>query len=298
MSENIEQQAIFMLHYDGEKISNHKMKLDDFLVSLQGFDSLLKEISQQIGIPPECFQLEIQPLEQGGVKAWIVASLVGFTTFVAGHLGEHFFEDIRLYERSRLPHLAYRVNQFLDKKKSVSNYRDFAELTLNLDPEATRIMMNRQVHEAAETFIGVLGNNVDVLELSSNTSREREIITKQDLPNFRNPFVEPDLEERIYEEEKILRLDGPRSSESEWIFYEKNAQGKWDKKHIFRAIVLDPFLLSLGRENSLEALSDKDLYCKVRYREILKTGNKKKTIEKYIISCYLTPNLFEEKVGK
>lgn len=289
MPENREQTTIFTIHYDGEQISNHKMKLEVFLQSLQGFDSLLKEIAQEIGIPSECLQLEIQPLENGGVKAYIVVGLLGF---LGGHLGDRFLTDIQLYERLQLSHLANRVNQFLDRKKSVSNYKNFSELTSGLDLEATHIMMNKGVHGAAEEFTSALQYGADILELSSTTSQSIERITRGELPKFRNPFIDPDLEENVYQEEKILRLDGPRFSGEEWLFYEKNHKGEWDKKRTFKAIVLNQFLLSLGRENSLQELEDRDLYCTVRYREILKVGNRKKTIEKYIIECRLTQELF------
>lgn len=292
MTENPEQTAIFTIHYDGEQVSNHRMQLDSFLLSLQGFDSLLKEIAQEINIPSENFQLEIQPLENGGVKAYIVAGLVGISSLIAGNLGEQFLTDIRVYDRLGLPHLADKVNQFLDRKKSVSNYKNLSELTAGLDVEATHIMLNKEVHAAAEQFTSALQNGADILELSSTTNAALERITREDLPKFRNPFIEQNLEEKIYDEERVLRLDGPRSIDSEWFFYQKNKKGIWDKTKIFRAIVLDPFLLSLGRENSLNDLNDKDLFCTVRYKEILKTGNKRKTIEKYIISCRLTPELF------
>ncbi len=291
-TENTVQSTIFTLHYGGEQISNHRMKLEDFILSLDGFDSLLKGIAQEIGIPQECLQLEIQPLDNGGIKAYVVAGIIGLTTFTLGHLGDHFFDDIHLYERSGLPELAYRLNQFLDRKKSVSNYKDFAELTAGLDMKATKIMMNKQIHQAADTFTRVLQQDVDVLEVTSDINDTKEIIEKNDWPQFRDPFIEVDLEERIYDEEKILRLDGPRYSGSEWIFYEKNNHGEWDKKRTFRAVVLDDFLLSFGRENSVNELENKDLYCTIRYREILKPGNKKKTIEKYVIGCRLTAKLF------
>ena len=291
MPENSEESVIFTIHYDGEQISNHKMDLEVFLHSLQGFNSLLKEIAQEIGISSECLQIEIQPLENGGVKAYIVASLCGL---VLGHLGECFLTDIHLYERLQLPHLANRVNQFLDRKKSASNYKDFSELTAGLDGEATHIMMNKEVHAAAEQFTSALQDGADVLELSSTTNQSVERIIRGDLPNFRNPFTVQDLEERLYDEEKVLRLDGPRSIDSEWFFYQKNKKGKWDKTKTYRAIVLDPFLLSLGRENSLKDLEDRDLFCTIRYKETKKQGNKKKSIEKYIIKCRLTADLYSE----
>lgn len=278
---------VFTIHYDGEKIANHKMRLDDFVSSIQGFNDLLKELAKEIGIPKECFQLQIQPLENGGVKAYIVAGIIGLSTFILGHLGDHLLDDINLYERSGLSHLAYRLNQFLDRKKSVSNYKDINQLTSNLDVEATHIMLNKQIHNAAQQFTSVLAHNVDKLELSSTTDSLPVKLVKNDCLKFQNPFVEQDLEERVYEEERKLRLEGPRCSNNEWIFYEEDINGNWNKDKEFRAIVLDDFLLSFGRENSLQDLKDKDLYCTVRYKEIIKPGNTKKSIERYIINCKL-----------
>ena len=289
MPEESEQTTVFTLHYDGKQITNHKMKLDDFLFSLEGFSSLLKEIAQEMGIPQECLRLEIQPLEQGGVKAYVVAGVFGLASFIAGHLGEHFFDDIHLYERSILPRLAHHVNQFLDRKKSVSDYKDLQQLTLGLDVESSHIMTNKQVHAAAEQFASALEYSVDTLEVTSTIDPHSVQLIKSDFPKFHNPFAEIDPEEKVYNEEKVLRIEGLRFSGNEWIFYEKDSKGNWDKENTFRAIVLDQVLLSLGRDNSLNVLQEKNLYCTVRCREITKAGNKKRTIERSIIRCRLKP---------
>lgn len=291
MSNNIEQTTTFTLHYDGEHIVNHKMNLDSFITSVNGFNNLIKYIGEELGISSKDIVLEILPIEQGGIKAKIVFTVVGFAAgAICSNLFDHALNDLHVYERLGVAQVVYRMNQFLDRKKSVSDYKNINQLTANLDVQATHIMLNRQIHGAAEQFTSVLGCSADKLDLSSTINTSSIQLVKSDFPKFKNPFIEQDIDERVYEEEKILRLEGPRYSGNEWIFYEKDAQGKWNKENSLRAIVLDDFLLSFGRENSLQDLKDKDLYCKVRYKEIMKPGNKKKTIEKYIIQCRLEPN--------
>ena len=285
---------LLTIHYDGEKISNHQMSLDNFIISLNGFNDLVKNIAYEIGFSNDAVSFNITPLENGGIKANIIIAVTTFlgTTF-GNYIFEHAMEDLNIYERMGAKAIVYHLNNFLERKKNAKNYKDIFSLTKGLDIVGTKIMKNKNVHISAENFTSVLNYNVDKIEIYSDTNdSKKNVIDKSKIELFKNPFNEQDIEEKIYDEEKILRLDGPRSLDSEWLFYEKNSKNKWDKNSVFRAIVLDDFLLSLGREKSLKYLENQDLFCIVRYKEVMKNGNKKKVIEKYIIKCSLKEETF------
>lgn len=277
------------IHYDGVELGNHHMDLDAFIKSIEGFVTLFRTIAQEIGIE-EKINLEILPLENGGLKAKIFCYLTTAATLtIAQNFGNRIIDDLRLYDRVGIPHVVKYANQFFDRKKNVSDYKDIEQLTMGLDLIGTRIMLNKEIHSAAAQFSDVLTNAADTIEITSNVDNHIEVIQKRELPLFQNPFVDTEIEENVYNEEKVLRLEGIRYSSNEWIFYEKDSKGNWDRENTLRAIVLDQVLLSLGRDNSLNVLQEKDLYCTVRCREITKAGNKKKTIERSIIRCRLTP---------
>ncbi len=285
----------FIIHYDGSKLIDHHMELSDFLESLNGFKDMLLAISNELGIEQNEIDLQISPLEDGGVKANITFILSGIIGMVSGNLADHLADDIHLYERLNGEVVATYINSFLDRKQSASDPLNINILTQGLDSINTRIMLDKNVHNAAERFVSPLKKEADIIKIEDSSNNIRTSIPKEKVSSFVNPFTEQDMEEKVHDEERILRLDGPRSLGSEWLFYEKDNKGKWDTSKIFKAEVLDDFLLSLGRENSLATLKNKDLFCTIRYKEIKKIGNKKKTVEKYIIKCRLEPTFFSEK---
>lgn len=287
---NSNNSGLVTIHYDGVNIVEHHMDLDAFINSLEGFRSLFKLVATELGVEDE-INLEILPLEKGSLIVTL-SCFIGGSVFatLANNFGNRIIDDLKIYERIGFHKIMEYINRFLDKKKSVSDYKKIDQLTAGLDSVNNRIMLNKDIHNAASQFVSALSNSADSITMSSTGSQTVETITKKDLSKFQNPFIDIDANECVYEEEKVLRLDGIRYSTSEWVFYEKDEKGSWNKAKEFRATVLDDFLLSFGRNNSLSMLRDKDLYCTIRCKEITRPGNRKKTIERYVIRCKLEQN--------
>jgi hypothetical protein len=277
--------ASLTIHYEGQRLKKHKMDLESFAVSLLAFNDLVFDISKELGIKKEELSIEISPLEVGGLKANLILSAIFFGSAIGTHVIENVWDGLHINQRIGLETLITKVNMFLDHKNNPDNGNNIIKLTNGLDAIDVRIMKNPTIHAEAETFTSVLGTKVDCIEIITDHDTKRTI-PKENKKYFINPFPEfaEDLDGKIIEKKMILRLDGPRLIGSEWIFKVKSKNSS--KEHIFRAEVLDSWLMELGRKKSLSELGEIDLLCIVR-EKIMKAGQKRATINRYIIKATL-----------
>lgn len=280
------------IHYDGEKLKNHQMELESFVISLEGFNNLFHEIAKELGLEQENFKINISPLENGGVKTKLLLFVTFVGTAVGGHLFNKTLDDLKLYERTGLRNIVMHFSKFVGKKLDPDNENNINKLTKGLDHTSNRIMINPNIHKNTEIFASVLNYEAEKIEINSPLLVKKIEIAKEQKNLLSSPFRDDNANEEVDENIKILILEGPRSIDDEWTFIEKQEASESNKQKTLKAEVLDANLLRLGRNKCLSELEDKELTCTMLIKKIKKPGNKKYSVKKYITKCEYSSELF------
>jgi hypothetical protein len=276
-----------IIDYDGAKIKNHQMDIDDFVQSIAGFADLLKIVANELKLPEDAIDIQIAPLEKGSLKATIIALIKWSLLTSAGYVAWNVADELGAQQAVKT--WARETLTFVKEKRDVKiDSVNLAQKSADASTIQGRLLQIKDAHTAVNDIVRSLtNNNAETIDIQLLDQSISEHFDGSNIANLiSDPFNEPSIKEEVSVEEKDIRLylENVGITGTKWAFYEKLSEKRIKR---ISAEVLDDDLLKDARNSALEQkYKNVPLLCKVRIKTYKKPGAKRTSPpDYYIIDC-------------